>query len=81
LSTQSFSAINTGASGAPSGTVSFQIGNFDSLTASSNNVFTEIGGEAAGDFDWGLPFYFGRTVYIGLEGMESSLGSGTYWAY
>jgi hypothetical protein len=80
-STTSFSATNTGAAGSPSGVVSFQIGNFDSLVSSSNNVFAEIGGEGAGDFDWGLPFYFGRNVYTGFEGMGSSLGSGPYWAY
>ena len=80
-STKSFSAINKGSSGSPSGTVSFQIGYFDMLTASSNNVFAEIGGDAAGEFDWGLPFYFGRNVFFGLEGTESSLGSGLYWAY
>ena len=80
-STTSLSATNTGASGSPSGVVSFQIGNFDSLTTSSNNVFAGIGGDGAGDFDWGLPFYFGRNVCIGLEGRESSLGSGPYWAY
>lgn len=77
----SLSATNTGASGSPSSVVSFQIGNFDSLTASSNNVFAEIGGDGTGDFDWGLPFYFGRNVYVGFDGSNSSLGSGPYWAY
>jgi hypothetical protein len=81
LSTKKFSAVNTGSSGSPSGIVSFQIGNFDGLMASPNNVFAEIGGNVAGNFDWGLPFYFGRNVFIGLEGMESSLGRGSYWAY
>jgi cell division protein FtsI/penicillin-binding protein 2 len=80
-STKSFSATNKGSSGSPRGAVSFKIGYYDSLTASSNNVFAEIGGDGAGEFDWGLPFYFGRNVYVGLEGTESSLGSGLYWAY
>lgn len=80
-STISLSATNTGASGSPSGMVSFQIGNFDSLISSSNNVFAEIGGDQFGEFAWGLPFYFGLNVYEGLEGKGSSLGSGPYWAY
>ena len=80
-STKTFSATNQGSSGSSSGAVSFHIGNFDSLINSSNSVFAEIGGNEVGYFDWGLPFYFGKNVYIGLEGMESSLGSGTYWAY
>ena len=80
-STKTLSAVNTGASGSPSGTVSFQIGNFDSLLNSPNNVFADIGGPNPGEFDWGLPFFFGRKVYIGIEGLKSGLGTGPYWAY
>jgi hypothetical protein len=79
--TTTFSATNYGASGSPSGEVSFKIGNFDNLISSSNNVFVEIGGDQVGEFDWGLPFYFGRKVYTGIEGKESSLGTSLYWAY
>jgi len=80
-STTSFSATNIGAPGSPSGVVPFKIGNFDSLIVSYNNVYVEIGGNEPGSFDWGLPFYFGRNVYMGFEGKASSLGSGLYWAY
>jgi hypothetical protein len=80
-STTIFSATNYGTSGSPSGVVSFKIGNFTNLISSSNNVFAEIGGDLTGDFDWGLPFYFGRKVYMGLEGKKSNLGSSLYWAY
>ncbi|MDO8722835.1 MAG: DUF3443 family protein [Syntrophales bacterium] len=80
-STTSLSATNTGAGGSPSGDVSFQIGNFVSLYNSSNGVFAEIGGDFPGVFDWGLPFFFGRNVYVGFEGRDSSLGTGPYWAY
>jgi len=80
-STRDLNATTKGASGAPSGVVSFQIANFDTLLASpANNVFAEIGGDNV-DFDWGLPFHLGRNVYIGIEGKSSSLGSGLYWAY
>lgn len=80
-STTSLSAVNVGASGYPSGTVPFQIGNFRSLYNSSSNVFVEIGGSYSGGFDWGLPFFLGRDVYVGFEGRSSSLGVDTYWAY
>jgi Protein of unknown function (DUF3443)/Bacterial Ig-like domain (group 2) len=82
MSTLSLSATNTGATGAPSGAVPFQIGNFTILTINSfNQVFAEVGGSFPVSFDWGLPFFFGRTVVIGYEGSASSLGNGPYWAY
>ncbi len=77
----SLSATTVGASGSPSGVVPFQIGNLYSLLSSPNNVFNNIGGDLPGWFDWGLPFFFGRNVYLGLEGSRSSLGIGPYWAY
>lgn len=81
-STLSLSATNTGASGAPSGTVPFQIGNMEDLTLNSSiRVFSEVGGHFHRSFDWGLPFFFGRAVVIGYDGKASSLGDGPYWAY
>lgn len=81
-STLSLSATNTGASGAPSGAVPFLIGNLEDLTLNSSiKVFAEIGGTFRSNFDWGLPFFFGRTVVIGYKGSASSLGNGPYWAY
>ena len=32
-------------------------------------------------FDWGLPFFFGKNVFIGFEGSTSPLGGGTYFAF
>jgi hypothetical protein len=79
--TTGFSATNAGASGSPSGMVSFLIGNADSLFSTSNQVFGDLGGGAVNSFDWGLPFFFGRSVFIGINGTSSSLGTGPYWAY
>jgi hypothetical protein len=79
-STQNLSATTTGSTGSPSGTVSFQIGNASSLLSSSYNVFSELGAPDT-SFDWGLPFHLGRSVYVGIDGTTSSLGTGPYWAY
>ncbi len=77
------SATNEGFSGTPSNNVMFQIGNFTSLTSGSNMVFSDIGGGVpaiANIFDWGLPFYFGRNVYVGFENPPGSR-NGQYFAY
>jgi len=62
--TANLSATNQGVNGA-SGTVSFSVGNANSLFADSNDtVFNDLGGPFPGSFDWGLPFFFGRNVYV-----------------
>lgn len=63
--------------------VPFQIGNADQMfsRANPNVVFADLGGTATADFDWGLPFFLGRTVYVQLESGSSGLGSGSLWAF
>jgi len=84
-STQNLSAVNTAYNSTTHGSVSFQIENFNTFWNSPNWVAKEIGGASGGllngQFDWGLSFFFGRNVAVGIEGKSSSLGSGTYWAY
>ena len=80
----SLSAVNVGHNG-NSGTVSFTIGNTSTMLNSNPNstAFSELGG-TNGDpssFDWGLPFFFGRTVYTGIEGYTNSGATGPYFAY
>lgn len=80
--TTSFTATNFGASGSPSGAVSFSIGNTLSLVGTGHDVFIELGGSMpVGSFDFGLPFFLGRPVYVGIQGKNSNLGTGPYYAY
>lgn len=83
--TTALSATNSGFGGSPSGTVSFSIGNANALFGSGNAVFQELGGpmpQGAG-FDFGLPFFLGQKVFVGIEGKASAgLGvAGPYYAY
>ena len=82
----SFSAINSGpnpkGNGVPlSMNVAFSIANALPLIDSPSVVFNNIGGPNSGSFDWGIPFFLGRTVFVGIEGQTSPAGTGPYWAY
>jgi hypothetical protein len=83
-STQSFSASNQGISGPPS-FVNFQVANADALFSSHPSffAFNNLAGEGANStsFDWGLPFFYGRTVYTAIEGRSTPAGTGPYVAY
>lgn len=68
-----------------SGQVTFKIANTnDLLTANSGNnwAFSDLGGSFPNGVDYGLPFFYGKSVFIGIEnqtGPNSSVGP--YWAY
>jgi Protein of unknown function (DUF3443) len=78
--TLSLSAENVGANDA-SGMVSFNIANADQLFSTSNAAFNNLGGPSRGVFDWGLPFFFGRNIFVAIEGQDTPAGTGPYWAY
>lgn len=52
--------------------VDFQIGNAGALFAPGTNLaFNNLGGPGGDSFfDWGLPFFFGRTVFTVIEGQQ-----------
>ena len=60
--------------------VPFQVANTENLVQTGNATFNNLGGDFS-IFDWGLPFFLGRTVFIGIEGQSSSLGTGPYFAF
>lgn len=82
-SQMSYTAVQVAASGGTQRTIPFNIGNANVLLAPSNPnvVFNNIGGSIDDSFDWGLPFFLGRSVYIGIQNKTSTLGTGPYWAY
>jgi hypothetical protein len=60
-------------------TVNFSIANADTLFATGGKfAFNNLGGSLAGSsFDWGLPFFFGRTVYTVIEGASPNAATGS----
>jgi len=89
--TKNFNATNVGANNA-SGQVSFSIGDADNLFNNNPNstAFVELGGpsdmgggKTGLGFDYGLPFFYGRTpgVFTVIENQSTSKGKGPAWAY
>jgi hypothetical protein len=79
------SATNQGANGT-SDTIRFSVGNAAMMfsgSTSNYDAFSALAGpsSSAEGFDWGLPFFYGRTVYTAIEGKDTPAGPGPYWAY
>lgn len=76
-------ATQTSKNGSPRVLVSFEIMSAAIAAAPGNPnfMFNNIGGDFPNVFDWGMPFYFGRTVFHGIEGRGSVLGTGPLVAW
>jgi hypothetical protein len=78
--TMNLTAQNVGQNGA-SGTVAFSIANAQKLFSTGNAAYSDLGGPNSGAFDWGAPFFFGRNVFVAIDGAQTPAGAGPYWAY
>ena len=77
-----FSATLSGSSGSAR-TISFAVdpatGSSNALFSSGDPVLPTLSGPSgdASQFIWGLPFFYGRTVFIGFEGRSSVVNGAT----
>jgi hypothetical protein len=77
------SATNVGATGSPSSTVTFSVDNFETVTAAnpSDAAFSNLAGPNTTGFDWGLPFFYGRNVFTGIDGTTVGTTPTPFFAY
>jgi hypothetical protein len=77
------SAVNSGIGvNNGSSSVQFAVANPDMTFIQSAVAFTDLaGGGGSSDFIWGMPYFFGRKIYIGLESRAAGSYTGPYFAY
>ena len=63
--------------------VDFNVDNALNSFVGANPVLPNLAGTLgdARSFDWGLPFFLGRKVYFGIEGMASVAGTGPFYSF
>lgn len=79
-------ATNSAASGSAAGPISVTI--VAPNTLASGTAAAPVGAplstsrrSGSATFDWGMPFFFGRSVYVVMDGATTAHGTGPYWAY
>jgi len=80
-STLSLTATQAGVSSSAQASVIYKVASASILFNTQSMVFNDLGGELNTYFDWGLPFFLGRTIFTGIDGKTSTYGTGPYWAY
>jgi hypothetical protein len=83
-------AVNSSADGRTSATVNFTVVSVDGLAGgiTAGNIggsisdFSSSTGVSKNEtFDWGLPFFFGRRVFVAIQNANTPYGNGPSWAY
>lgn len=69
-----------------SATVSFSVENAETVLNANPTytAFSTLAGQYSSDplaFDWGLPFFYGRSVYSAIENHTTTAGTGPYVAF
>ncbi|WEY42584.1 DUF3443 family protein [Paraburkholderia sp. SUR17] len=73
---------SSGNASATTTALNFNVANEIVLANTGNFAFNDIAGTASGMMDFGLPFFYGRHVYVGIVGKTSTGGgTGPYVAY
>lgn len=95
-STQGLTAVNEASNGTQTPSFPFSVTSANTLFSGDNTAFSDLAGPnstgtnlssstktADGYFDWGLPFFYGKSVYTAIWGPSppSGVPAGPFWAY
>jgi Protein of unknown function (DUF3443) len=63
--------------------ISFSVDNAQNLYSTGDAALSTLAGPNATDFDWGLPFFYGRNVYTAVRGQPMPTGApaAPWWAF
>jgi hypothetical protein len=79
---QAVFAVNTGVgANNASGTVNFAIADPNSFVAGAAAFIELAGGRGSSHFTWGMPFFYGRNIYIGFDQRIAAAFTGPFYAY
>jgi hypothetical protein len=80
----SVNVLGETANGTPIGsarTITFNVANASTLFQNNFSAFNDVAGENSNSFDFGLPFFLGKTVFTAIEGQATPAGNGPYVAF
>jgi len=79
---QSVFAVNMGVGvNNASSTVDFAIADPSTFVPSAAAFINLAGGPASKNFIWGMPFFYGRKIYVGIDQQTAGAYTGPYYAY
>jgi hypothetical protein len=78
----SVSTVNTGVgANNASSTIDFAIADPNTFVAGAAAFIDLGGGGGATNFTWGMPFFYGKTIYIGIDQRAAGVYTGPFYAY
>ncbi|MDB6086162.1 MAG: putative lipoprotein [Gammaproteobacteria bacterium] len=65
----------------PSNTVNFAVADPNSFVANAAAFVNLAGGGGSSTIIWGMPFFYGRTIYFGIDKLAAGSYTGPFYAY
>jgi hypothetical protein len=76
------SAVNTGIGvNSASSTVQFAVADPNTFVQGASAFANLAGGGGSSTFVWGMPYFYGKKIYVGIEQRTAGIYTGPYFAY